>query len=260
MAMSREPLPTPLWRTGHRRTTRLVSALASAAIVLLVGLALVLGLRAGDVIGRGAALIAISLHTAPPPPPPSPRPQSQRAQSQPTAAAARLPAGAAPRTDPARATLPVTAPVTPIVLAPPIIAAPLAGIGASVDAGGAVAGGPGTGAGGSGSGSGGIGEGDASRPAVPAEQIKGRLSPRDFPHGLIAPGAQVSVRVAYTIRADGRVDGCRVVAPSGYAQVDAMVCRLITDRFRYRPARDRTGRAVDQPVVETHAWARRTDS
>jgi protein TonB len=123
--------------------------------------------------------------------------------------------------------------------------------------------GPGTGAGAAGFGPGGGGKGSSSGgdgdagPASPAVQLSGKLSARDLPRDVLLPGGSLSVGVAYTVGVDGRVRDCAVTASSGYPEADALVCRLLTGRFRYRPARDRAGNPVPSPVRETHSWARR---
>ena len=49
----------------------------------------------------------------------------------------------------------------------------------------------------------------------------------------------------------GRVEGCRVERSSGYQVLDTATCRLVTERFRFRPARDSAGRVI--------AWSLKTD-
>jgi protein TonB len=41
---------------------------------------------------------------------------------------------------------------------------------------------------------------------------------------------------------------------SGLPELDQIACRLIEQRFRYKPARDRAGRPVRSTIVETHSW------
>jgi protein TonB len=65
-------------------------------------------------------------------------------------------------------------------------------------------------------------------------------------------GAQITVR--YRIGADGRVSGCTVIASSGRPDVDSETCRAITERFRFRPARDARGNPVPFVMTETQGW------
>ena len=91
-------------------------------------------------------------------------------------------------------------------------------------------------------------------PVVGPRQIRGKLTYRDLPPDVLQPGQQARVGVKYNVNTDGRVSGCRVDEPSGVRVADAMTCRLIEQRFVYRPARDRSGRPVRSIIVETHTW------
>ena len=52
---------------------------------------------------------------------------------------------------------------------------------------------------------------------------------------------------------------CRVTEPSGFALADQTACRLIEQRFVYRPARDERGQPVASTVVEWHTWFSREE-
>lgn len=150
----------------------------------------------------------------------------------------------------------------PLVLLPPppLLAAPIAGPGAAADAGAAVVAGPGTGARGEGIGrGGGVGDGDGSGDGdsdggVPPRQISGRLRNSDYPEGLGVAGVQGRVSVRYLVELTGRVSDCEVTASSGSKVLDDTTCRLITERFRFRPSRDGRGRPVASYIVENHDW------
>ncbi|MGF1550031.1 MAG: TonB family protein, partial [Sphingomonadaceae bacterium] len=118
---------------------------------------------------------------------------------------------------------------------------------------------------GPGSGSGGIGDGPGSGAsgsdlgggglAVPAQRVAGAISgATDYPPESKRAGIEGSVAVRYTVGIDGRVSGCRVVRSSADAAIDAATCRLIEERFRYRPARDRAGRPVPQLMSKIFDW------
>ncbi|MFC3172924.1 energy transducer TonB [Novosphingobium bradum] len=240
-------------RTDWRE--RLVSALLSAAILLGMGVMLVLGLRPdlrralhpGD-------LVAVAFSE------PTPTPKPSRKPPPPPPARTSAPRGeAAPAALRARATA-VVAPPAPVVLAPPpVVAAPLANNGSAASNGAADLPGTGQGSGGfgnglGGGGLGGNGLGRAPGPESRPRQIRGRLSQRDLPDGLLAPGAEASVGVRYTVLTDGTVGDCVVTRSSGIAALDPVPCRLIRERFRFRPARDGWGRPVNAQIVETHTW------
>jgi TonB family protein len=53
-----------------------------------------------------------------------------------------------------------------------------------------------------------------------------------------------------SINESGRVPACEILRSSGNQHLDSTTCRLIQQRFRFRPARDRNG----QPVSDYAAW------
>ncbi|PCG08435.1 energy transducer TonB [Sphingomonas ginsenosidimutans] len=117
--------------------------------------------------------------------------------------------------------------------------------------------GPGTGAGGvgDGTGSGGWGDGDGGgMDETPPVHIRGRLRDADYPGDVGEAGFQGTVSVKFLVWVDGRVRDCAVTRSSGNATLDATTCRLIEQRFRYRPSRDADGRAVPAWIVENHQW------
>lgn len=195
---------------------------------------------------------------APPPPPdrvPPPRPAMRRPA-----------AAAAPRNLRAKAT-PVVVPspvVRLIVPPPPVVAATVPEHGPAPSAGAADLPGPGTGAGGVGDGFGGGGRGDGdggggrSERETPPRQIGGRLMMRDLPPELADSGAGV-VWVRFIVEPDGSVGSCSVTHSSGESELDALTCRLIQERYRFRPSLDADHRPVASTVVESHGWTVRDE-
>jgi protein TonB len=244
---SRNPV-APMYAS---RPPRLIAALAAFGMLLLIGAVLTIGLRVSLLPFDRVSLTSIDL--APPPPKrvePTP-PQPRRAN----APAARD--DASPRNLRNRAT-PVFGPsVIPLVLPPPIVAATQPAAGQAASSGASSIAGPGQGAGGMGNGLGGGGDGgdgDGGFAVVGPRQIRGRLSFADLPEGTLQPGSRASVGVRYTVSIDGRVSACRAERPSGFAAIDALTCRLIVERFRFRPARDARRRPISAVIVETHSW------
>lgn len=172
------------------------------------------------------------------------------------------PAGAAaPPNLRSRATeLQAPAPIVPIPVPLSMTVAEKAADRVQATSGAAPVAGPGTGAGGVGDGFGGGGDGDgdgdgAGDPdATPPRQIRGRISDRDYPENLSEAGIGGRVTVLYVVETDGRVSDCDVVRSSGNAQLDQWTCRLIRERFRFRPSRDGKGRPVPALVRENHEW------
>ena len=85
-------------------------------------------------------------------------------------------------------------------------------------------------------------------------RIAGALTNADYRRTRPPEGAAGTVVVSYRIRADGRVDHCTVLRSSSYAVLDDATCRLIEQRFRFEPARDAGGRAIDWEVRTDYTW------
>ncbi|WP_233130938.1 energy transducer TonB, partial [Sphingomonas jeddahensis] len=162
---------------------------------------------------------------------------------------------------------PIAAP-EPIVLfpppPPPVIAAPKPYVANDNMSGSADIRGPGTGAGGVGDGfgSGGAGDGDGGGYGEETGPtfLRGRMSTSDLPEALFATGFVGTVGVRYLVATNGRVPECVVTRSSGNRQVDAVTCRLIRERFRFRPSRDGRGRPVSAWIVENHSWEVEADT
>ena len=58
----------------------------------------------------------------------------------------------------------------------------------------------------------------------------------------------------FTIEASGRVSGCRVTRSSGDASLDETTCRLIEERFRFKPATNAAGEAIASPYGWRQTW------
>lgn len=117
---------------------------------------------------------------------------------------------------------------------------------------GATNSGAGTGAGGSGNGTGAGGSGNGG--GAPLQHIGGNISSaKDYPKASRALRNGQSVTVQITVGTDGRARNCRVVRPSPDAEADAITCRLIEQRFRFRPRTNAAG----QPVETDFRWQQR---
>ena len=233
---------------------RAVSALAAALTLALLVWALISGLAFSVLPHAPTALVSIDL--APPRPEPTPKPPVYKPKPSARSAPKGAPAPPALRN---RAT-PVAAPIPKIVLTPPppIVVATRAATGAAVNTGASDLPGPGQGARGIGDGFGGGGyggDGDGGgRGETGPRQIRGRLAYRDLPDDILPDGGRAEVGVRFVVAVDGRVTSCEADEPSGYPALDRLTCRLIMERFRYRPALDGRGRPVRSTVVESHGW------
>ena len=227
-------------------------AAASALLVASIGWLLVAGLRVDLRAAIAPALVAVDMAAPSPTPTPSPPPPRPEAASAPKGAPS-------PENLRNRATQ-IVAPVPrlpQLIVPPPVVVAPVSGTGSAAQNGASDRAGPGQGAGGLGNGLGGGGlggDGDGRGIGRPPRQIKGKLSFKDLPEGVLAPGQEASADVRYRVNEDGSVSGCRIDRSSGYPSLDTLACRLIEQRFRFRPARDRANRPVASVIVESHTW------
>lgn len=229
---------------------RTASALAALGIVVLLAFALVFGLRVGAIVRDPGAIVSVLFEPDRKPPPPEPKPRPKPATTH------------APKGDPGQHNLknkatPIVAPkVVPLIVPPPVVVATQAGIGQAAQTGASDRMGPGQGAGGYGNGNGGGGDGGNGDGGVVVgpRQIKGKLSFKDLPDGMLRPGSEARVGVRYVVEVDGTVSSCSADEPSGIPQLDRLACRLIEERFRFRPGRDRFGRPVRTTIVEAHSW------
>lgn len=161
----------------------------------------------------------------------------------------------------------LTSRATPLVTPPPVMSFPIppqmtvaeqAAEGFHAVSGAVPIAGPGSGAGGVGDGFGGGGQGEgdgAGDPdATPPRQIRGRIRDADYPRDLADAGGGGRVTVLFLVERDGRVTDCEIAESSGMPRLDMYTCRLIRERFRFRPSRDGQGRVVRAWVEETHEW------
>lgn len=215
------------------------AALAAAALVQFgLGLALLNGLRVQltEPVQAVQRLIDVTLPRTPPPVP-KPVRRTAKKQSAPAPIAEPKPLGGSPGPQPAHA-----APsVTPIVAIQP--SAPASGGGSGT--GPALGAGAGGGTGGQGSGAGG---------GTDLELISGEILSSDYPKRLGNAGIGGRVSVTFTVETNGRVSDCRITRSSGIPELDALTCRLMEQRFRFRPSTDRYGRPIPDQVDWDHDW------
>ena len=230
------------------RQDRTVAALIAGGAVTALMYLLALGLAIGP---HGVTERALKVFGVEPPPPP--RPEKPVPPHRPS----YRPSGkAAPPNLRSRATE-VAAPVPEVVTPPPppVVVAPKPFEGADASQGAADVAGPGTGAGGAGdgTGAGGFGGGDGAGD-VPPRQIRGRIKDSDYPREASEQGAGGVVGVRFVVAIDGRVPRCQVMRSSGSRALDDTTCRLITERYRFKPAHDARGRPFQSVIVQNEEW------
>ena len=222
----------------RKRAFGLAGALAIHALAIVLVWWLAPPLPAPPAMAPG--LVAVQLDEPPPPPPPPPDDSDEGAAAPPSRGAREAP----------------SPPEPPAPLARPTPAEPAIDPGSQQASGAGAAPGSGAGQGGEGSGTG-SGEGGAGRGSgaiTPPVRIAGALTNADYRRTRPPAGAAGTVVVSYRIRADGAVDRCTVLRSSGYEVLDSATCRLIEQRFRFEPARDAGGRAIDWEVRTDYTW------
>jgi len=229
---------------------RMKVAFAVAVLHVALAFALIAGLHVDMPLRISDELKVFKvLPDAPPiPEPKKPVSQHESPRAEGAAAPPNLKAKPAPLVAPV--------PVISVPIPPPIIAAPVPGVGNQASAGNAAIKGPGTGSGGlgDGTGSGDEGYGDGDGGNSPPRWIRGHIRDSDYPKAEAEAGVGGTVSVRYAVEADGRATGCIVTRSSGSADLDSVTCRLIEDRFRYRPSMTPQGRAVRSIIIENHHW------
>ena len=224
-------------RYGVSGRTRALTLAGVAALHIAVIAALISAFGVDVVVQTARSLASFDVPLPPPPPPPPPEP-----------ARAPEPQGAAAPPAPRATPRPRPSPKIVVVPQPTPIAA---STGTAVKSGASAAGaGSGGGGQGSGTGSGGLGDGSGGGAVRRAQKIGGELKTRDFPKSGAGERDGRFIVVRYTVGTDGRVKNCRVVQSSGSAEADAITCKLIEKRFRYRPAVDSAG----NPVADQTGW------
>ena len=238
------------------RIEKVASALAAFGVVLLIAIALFFGLQIVRIAQGPVALFSIlrsSAHRKVEPP----VPPVGRARGHVRRARAQAAKGApSPPNLKNKATPTLALPILQLKLPPVVVATqPAAGSAASTGAAdqpdsGRGAGGVGEGTGGGGDGGNGDGGGDLTAP----RHIHGHLSFSDLPEGVLEPGRTARVGVRYKVNFDGHVSDCTVDESSGISELDTLTCRLIEQRFRFRPSHDGRGQPVRSIIVENHTW------
>jgi len=222
-----------------RPRERLVAFVAVAIVQTALALALLSGFHVEITRAPEAMARLIDVRLQPPPPPP--KAEAKRAAKAQSAApkAGPKPLGGSPGPMPAHA--------------PPSVAPVIALRPSAAPSGGGTGSGPALGSG-SGGGTGGEGYGDDDGGGTDLVQIAGAIGPSDYPRDLRERGAGGRVEFTFTVEPNGRVGRCSVTRSSGIPELDALTCRLVQQRFVYRPSTDRYGRPIEDEVDGVQDW------
>jgi periplasmic protein TonB len=251
--------PIMIW--VHENRDRLRSAAAVGLIHALIAYVLLTGVGygpTGPLLPEAMKLLDVV--ELPPPPPAKPaRPDVEKKTRK---AKPKNAEGAASPANLRNTPTEIMAPPPEIRLPvpPPIPVAPAPGQGSAPAAGAANVPGVGTGAGGVGNGLGsgrfgnGTGGGGGGGQGSRARWLSGSIRGSDYPEGLYRARIGGIVHLRFTVAPSGRVSDCAVTRSSGSRDLDSLTCRLIVQRFRYRPARNAEGRPIASSVVGEHVW------
>lgn len=84
--------------------------------------------------------------------------------------------------------------------------------------------------------------------------LVGFISDADYPDDAIRREEQGTTRFQLDVLPEGRVGACRITASSGSPSLDRATCRVMTERARFSPARDRLGDPTDDRVSSAIRW------
>jgi protein TonB len=87
------------------------------------------------------------------------------------------------------------------------------------------------------------------------EQIAGEIRSSDYPRDLYTQGIGGRVDFRFTVGSSGRVTDCSITRTSGSAELDTITCRLVIQRFRFRPSTDSAGRPIAEEADGEHVWS-----
>jgi periplasmic protein TonB len=237
---------------GPDARTRRDRILAAFTVILLhLGIGYLLLSAFGiDVVESTRSMLKVYDVTAElPPTEPPPIPAKAKVEEPTGAASAKnIKSKAAPKEAPT--------PKVKIKVKDPVPVAPTAGTGSDRSAGNSNQVGTGTGTGGQGDGTGAGGRGNGSGSAVASRAVyqSGRISNKDYPKSAAKAKVGGTVTAYFTVLPSGRAANCSIKKSSGNAELDATTCRLIEKRFRYTPARNRDGQAIEDQTGWQQTW------
>lgn len=212
--------------SGRNRAIGAAGAIAVNALLVAALLSLSTGIEPPRSV---PGLVSFDVSRPPSPKPPQPASKPLGASAPPSRGAARPP----------------SPPKPPHPLPSPAPARASVDVGSQLESGAGAAPGTGTGVGGAGTGG-----GAATLPV----HIAGALTNADYARTPHPRGAEGTVSIAFRVRSDGSVDHCRVTSSSGYPAIDAATCRLVEQRFRFRPALDAAGQPIDFTLRTDFTW------
>lgn len=77
----------------------------------------------------------------------------------------------------------------------------------------------------------------------------------DYPVTAAKRGSIGDVRGYLFVGVDGKASDCHVLDSSGWPALDSQSCQLLVERGRYKPAADKTGKAIAAPFYFEFDWS-----
>ena len=97
--------------------------------------------------------------------------------------------------------------------------------------------------------------GDLSTDAkASAGNLASLFSAEDYPQDALRREETGTTTVELRVGTNGRVTNCAIASSSGSQSLDATTCKILTERARFTPARDSTGRPVASDYVQRVTW------
>jgi len=92
-----------------------------------------------------------------------------------------------------------------------------------------------------------------ARAVMPAG-LPSLFSDDDYPLEAVRNEEQGTVAFALSIGVDGGITGCTIESSSGSPLLDATTCRLLTERARFTPAKDKKGKPTTDTLRSRITW------
>lgn len=83
---------------------------------------------------------------------------------------------------------------------------------------------------------------------------EGAITTSDYPPSALSARLEGTVVAAFLIAAQGNVSKCKTAQTSGSDALDTRTCEIIVQRFRFNPALDASGQAVEEWRTQKISW------
>ena len=90
--------------------------------------------------------------------------------------------------------------------------------------------------------------------AEPSRPLQSLIGIDDYPASALASRDEGRTSFRLAIGPDGRVLGCVILGSSGSSALDSATCEIVRRRGRFTPARDGSGRPVEDQYFGELAW------